>query len=519
MQLPNQTLRGLIDQCDKQSSDWPANGTSVVYVRAYTNLDLGPNQTVSDYMGAYCGFTKEAQVRDYRHTLYTVRRQANPRDTLRPTLYDIASRAPANGRHVFIAMSQFGTEGLKAGGTPELKRMAEQSIILMLQTYASWLNTVASMGALVQRARILQRIERDVRRATGFQPNWRVRWGTNVSSPLFEMDGFYQQLAADSAPSVPMLVQSIYRPHPDKAGKTIGRLAMSFRNRRDGLLAYFTGYRVSHGIVCLNIHVPGTLASQIRQAVEREPSKKPLIATLVLECMDHGEHPTPYFGLPAVGGYREFGAANALGIRVEWKHHAKDEWFTAQLQVPWQRIKIAWKGLRAGDAKPVEGIYQQAIALIQLVRGEDYPGAPEGFWQSLTARGARPTIQKLEVNHMKQAMRWITVIPTPASPVVRSTPGETRSWLIQNRARLSRFMVIGERPEKQDPFWGLDRHSTLTATHQTAIRCDTCLIIKRRTNMPEDPSCKYDPKTQACPPCAALGRCCTFTPRTALLAG
>ncbi|KAK3305906.1 uncharacterized protein B0T15DRAFT_511772 [Chaetomium strumarium] len=302
--LPS-TLRGLIDRCDKQSSDWPPDGTSVVYVRAYTNLDLGPNQTASDDMGAYCGFTINAQRRDGEHKNGIVKCQANPRNTLRPTHYDVASRAPANGRHVFIVMSQFGTEGLKTGGTPEPKRMAEQTIMLMLQTYAPWLNTLVSMDATVQ------------------------------------------------CPYTPK----------DRKG----------RSSRDRL--------------------PAQLA--------------------------------------AVGGYRDFGAANALGIRVEWKHHTKDEWFTARLQAHWRMIRKARKGLRAGDATAVEELYQRAMALIQLVRGEDYPEAPEGFWRPLAVRGARPTVQKLEVDHMKQMMRWIT----------------------------------------------------------------------------------------ACPPCAALGRCCTFTPRTALLAG
>ncbi|KAL2196625.1 hypothetical protein P885DRAFT_61215 [Corynascus similis CBS 632.67] len=124
MNTPDQTLPGLIAMCDKQTSTWPENGKGVIYVRAYTHLD--PGQTDANNTGLYVG-------------------------------------------------------------TPEAQAMAEQTVMLMLKSYAPWVETWPDeLEPYSQRARLLVKVEqrsKNLRVAIKF-PGPRVGPGIMFDAPF-----------------------------------------------------------------------------------------------------------------------------------------------------------------------------------------------------------------------------------------------------------------------------------------------------------------------------------------------
>ncbi|KAL2130600.1 hypothetical protein VTI74DRAFT_6199 [Chaetomium olivicolor] len=435
--------------------------------------------------------------------------------------------------HVLIALHQDRDEKLAAGGTPEMKCMAEQTVMLMLKSFCPWMQTDSSKRAdlSLMRSRLLHDIERKTRQDTGFQPGWRIR-GTNILSPLFEFR-FHDRAPREAAT---MQTVSTIPPHPSLSGMTVARAVFSWHRHghrvgKDvGVVAVLREFRVGHpdqNLSRLFIHVPGNLTSQIRKSVEDTPSDRPFMATMVLELMGRGEHHYPYFGLPTAGPYKDFGAANALGIRIEWKDISSSKWFTAYLRISIKRSGTVADALMEGDSTPLESLYQEATALIQMIRGEEYPDAPDGFWRFLSFRGSRPAIQRFEVDHLQQTVRWIVPIPTASTnPPTRSRFEDNSQWLLNNHERLSPFMVVGEQPSQKDKVWYVDRTSTISANNTAGPAgppCDTCTIIAtcradRGKSSLKQP-CEYDSVTKTCPSCQAMNRTCTFTPFTKVLGG
>ncbi|KAH6839498.1 hypothetical protein B0I37DRAFT_235730 [Chaetomium sp. MPI-CAGE-AT-0009] len=239
--------------------------------------------------------------------------------------------------------------------------------------------------------------------------------------------------------------------------------------------------------------------------------------------MENGEHSRPYFGLPAVGQYRNYGAANCLGIRVEWKHHTQPRWFTAPLQLSLHEHGQMARALLRGDATRLTRRYQEATALIQMLRGQDSPNATDGFWRSLGFRGSRPVIQHLETDHLNQTIRWVSPpISYHAASPIKATTEENMSWLLDHRRKLSPHMVIGTRPEVGGAAWALDKRSMSSSGRHgvslVGIPCDTCVILRSR-NPYGLQTCGYDSESGTCTTCRALKRCCTFTPLTGILTG
>ncbi len=242
------------------------------------------------------------------------------------------------------------------------------------------------------------------------------------------------------------------------------------------------------------------------------------MVTLALELMDDGHnHELPFYGLPTVGPYRDFGAANSLGMRVEWKHWSLPKWFSAPLQIGARRHRKIGIALLKGDGSQIERLYQEATALVQMIRGEECPNAPEGFWIALCARGSRATIQRLEVDHLQQSICWAPQLPRQVAPPTRATAEENRKLLYKNPPA-GRHTAVGIKPARNDAIWYYDSTSTKSAAKDPV--CDTCTIISKCRSGPNlkfTVDCNYDPEIQACPTCKAMNRICTFTPVTPLL--
>ncbi len=224
METPNQTVLGLIPACDTQTTSWPADGAGIIYVRVYTQLDANPPDP--NNTGIYVGVTIHASDRDEAHRHQTSK---PARVTDRPTHYDIARKA--RSCKVLVALHQNKDETLAAGGTPQAKKVAEQTILLMLGSYAPWAVASQRIDVLLQRARLLWSIDRIVRAKTGFQPGWKIGHGTNVSSPLFE--SFYDR---EFGRSVAALVQTstAIPPHPRLPGKTVTHVCIVLQHHSRG---------------------------------------------------------------------------------------------------------------------------------------------------------------------------------------------------------------------------------------------------------------------------------------------
>jgi hypothetical protein len=531
MESPNLSVAGLIAGCDKQRKSppppWPADGHRVIYLRVYTHTDR--EIAFGNDTGLYVGYSGFAQMRDESHTKITKwPRQPKPN---MPTHYDIAKLCHPRRRHVLIAILQQDTETFAAGGTPEIRTMSEQTVMLMMKSYCPWTLLSDSTSLFTQRARLLQTIEKRARRDTNFQPGWAV-CGTNVSSPLFE---FRHQ--HDLSEVSMMQTLSVHPPHPSKPAMTVSRVLLRFRKEHKAASTHLRGHRVGdpESTTPLRIHLPHDLVSRIRQDVEVTPSTEAFYVVVVFELVEGGEHKdrehpypeheNPYAGLPTVGPYKDFGAGNALGVRVEWRHHTLPKWFTAPIQISLKRQRHIASALRKGDATELVQLYQEVTAIIHMIRGEDLPNAPTGFWRSLGFRGSRPAIRKYEVDHLEQTARWVAPVTTHTTwRPTRSSFSQNSDWLCDYRDNISRLMSVGERPGKQDRLFYIDttsaRHAFQTAG-PAGVRCDTCTIFAIRSLSQNVSSavepCQHNPSTGTCPPCRALNRRCTFTPITKLL--
>lgn len=230
-----------------------------------------------------------------------------------------------------------------------------------------------------------------------------------------------------------MLSLSVIPRHPRDPIKTISRMVFRFFSTMAlGVRTDLAGPRSGAGTPTTRIAIPmsGAIVPRIRQDIEETPSGNPFWATLAFELMDGGkDYKHPYFELPATGPYKNFGAVNALGMRVEWKHYTLQEWFSAPLQISGLRRGRARRGLQKGDPTPMLRLYQEAIAIIQVLRGQDCPQAPPGFWRSLGSRGSRPVIRKLDVNHLEQTIQWAIHPPSQAPVPEKATLDDNRPWL------------------------------------------------------------------------------------------
>jgi len=385
----------------------------------------------------------------------------------------------------------------------------------MLDSYAPWAVASEGVDVFLQRARLLRNIDQAVRRNTGFQPGWKISQGANVSSPLFE--SFHErEIAAAGAAMVQ--TSTVLPPHPKLPGKTVTRLALTFTMTHEGAaLGQVMGHRRgdAKSATPIRISIPKALVAQMTQSIGTMSSNV-FMATLAFEVMADGqEHELPFYGLPTVGPYRDFSAANSLSIRVEWKHGSESKWFSAPLQIGSRRHRKIGIALLKGDGSQMERLYQEAMALLQMIRGEECPDAPPGFWRSLGARGSRAMVQRLEVDHLGQSIRWVAQLPIQAAPPTRASVQENTKLLYDNRGPQT---TVGFQPPKGTAYWYRDNTSSKSAGKKVA--CDTCMIISRcraSGDIKFGGKCTYDPVAKACPACKALKRQCTFTPITKLL--
>ncbi|KAK4033479.1 hypothetical protein C8A01DRAFT_40047 [Parachaetomium inaequale] len=116
---------------NRQTTSWPAQYAGALYIRVYTHLD--PNPLNTNNASLSFSWPANAQARPFYHHS----RLANLRGiTHRPYHYDVARKALSRHRPVLIAIHQQDTETLAAPWIAESRRMAEQTVMLMMKSYA-----------------------------------------------------------------------------------------------------------------------------------------------------------------------------------------------------------------------------------------------------------------------------------------------------------------------------------------------------------------------------------------------
>lgn len=258
-----------------------------------------------------------------------------------------AAATPAERRHVLIVVCK---DTMSVVGNVRIaKNMLEQTVILTLQSYASFVGRTPGWRSFShpQRINFFSALERQVRLDTNFQPKWRLTHGTNTVSPLFEFAWLWKGVGAVEDGRLPfgqIMVQSFEPRHPSLPGRKVYRSVQPVHtwHKNDCVLHFMAmsgtsaadtvgAGRETDGNFALS--VPFVLAEKIIKSTKAPPGLS-FKVVLMFELLDGGvPHEWPYLGFPSLGPYVNYNAVNSLGIRIEWQDAMSKRWYTCPIVV------------------------------------------------------------------------------------------------------------------------------------------------------------------------------------------
>lgn len=531
MDMPNATPQKLIQFCDRQREDWPSPDQHVVYLRVYTHQD--PQRSDVNAAAIYCGQTNDAHGRELSHLEHT--RKHTPRSG-RLGHYDIAAATPAERCHVLIVVCN-DTMSV-AGNVRIAKNMLEQTIILTLQAYASFVGTTPRQRSFgnPQRINFLSALERQVRLDTNFQPKWRITHGTNTNSPLFEFAWLWKGTVAvedGRSPFGHIMVQSVEPRHPSLPGRKVYRTVREVYiwSRNDyGIVFYgMSGTSAADTVRAgretddkFKFAVPLVLAEKIIASTKATPGRS-FKVVLVFELLDKGvPHERPYLGFPSLGPYVNYNGVNSLGIRLEWQDATSKLWYTCPIAVRRHVLTKIGQGMYQGDAGASIDHFSRVTALIHMLRSQQCVDPTGVFYRTAYFRSNVPTVQHFIVDHLSQSARWEIPVSREVPAPQKATFEHNYAIMVKNAHLLSKYTVVNA-PEggKKDAIYDVDNISLQSSVRANDVVCDTCTLLGRIRTEPNLTSstffhgfkdCKYDHTDKTCDVCKAMVRPCTFTP-------
>ncbi|KAK6003465.1 hypothetical protein QM012_009236 [Aureobasidium pullulans] len=237
-------------------------------------------------------------------------------------------------------------------------------------------------------------------------------------------------------------------------------------------------------------------------AVSAENDPKPpegVRVSAVFEIMDDGkQHEVPWARVPTVGMYRNWSAANALGLRFEWKEGDQFK------KMPWQNLHAYSYETTAEDTTDVGTgalhSYATAEGIRRYLEQETVTNPGAWFRNYGTAR-----ILDVSYDHLTQTTTLKEIFPGP--PITLKQSFELTSQEIEDQLVAAGFERdrIGDKRGKLDT----NRRS-----------CDKCFLISGGDSGPRGRTClktthsAYHPncdKKKSCMHCLVAGMPCTFT--------
>ncbi|KAG5802293.1 hypothetical protein H9Q71_013127 [Fusarium xylarioides] len=448
-----------------------------IYVILYLNLDGG------DEVGLYIGQTNILQKRLYQHRSQVDQGSSTPH-------YSIARKAEADDRHMRVLWYRDNQQPKN----PTILDMAEQTMIVILDTYNSWITNSNSnliskpeFQLMHEQCAFLQLLSGQVRNITGWQQHLDVDIrGCNSASPLFHsmrspiIDCFRVPELGPESGSYTVYRRPCSILHPTAEN----RPKMGARSRAS--LPYFDDDGNAHVL----------LFTCPEEVFKDSP---PESGHLIFEIMDgRRSHSHPWYGCPSVGPFRNFDDVSCLGIRMEWYDVSSNRWATVQL--------CHKGGTRRTTSDMLLG-WRRAYTIIQLLEGITWIGPLNGL-QKNAHLGAR-RVMELTVDHLQQTCQWIPR-RTASSPAPTLASWGYNFQLMANQFGYGKTIICREQPPIEDDFWFVTT-GDLNRRKPGKIRCDFC----KYTWAPGANTCVRDETRDdiwVCKPCSEMNRPCTFTP-------
>ncbi|KAK1828955.1 hypothetical protein QBC39DRAFT_358069 [Podospora conica] len=541
LEQPTLKIATLLSEC-LHVHDAPYDTDDVtIYVHIMTHLDTTHNNV--ENAAIYVGRSNNVKRRVGEHELRIEKeREADPGDTpatQKPGHYDIAPLTPPDHSHWVAAVSadmvyEFQRVNLGAFLACE---MLEQTMIILLGSFAPWLiadDAEGSPTGWVIRAKTMNGAAERVRTRTGipFPCAWPSVRGTNVTCPIFMVyaGAVYEGPASE--------VQAIYIPspahRPTSPGRHVYRFPRRFYSTKKGgevrqvgtSLTSHVGGGKAHK---LKIHVPLPIVPVITESIDPrfKDEQGGLWVTLAFEVMDNNApHPAPYLGFPAIGPYKDFGAPNCLGLRIEWM----DAKTKKVLSLPLASSRRVASAFNLELAKGVGTKWLRAFAdftgIINTLRGQKFSNPNATFSGYVSFGHGPPIVRMLDFNFMEQtvALRTIEVTGVP-----RPEPANFRA----NRDLLktlvgppeSGTILIYPPGGAVNHMYAITSQSQSNAVKETKVtgnvQCDTCTLVKHLGQHRQEAiiKCSARPGKDSCVPCNLLVRPCTFSSRAKLSQG
>ncbi|KAM0369474.1 hypothetical protein ACHAPK_006110 [Fusarium culmorum] len=250
--------------------------------------------------------------------------------------------------------------------SPEIVTMAEQTMILLMDSYLRFLfkprQDSASLIASSNQAKYLSSVMTTTAAATAW-PRIRTK-GCNFASPLFDFKKSSDIIAVRTVPGDPS-----------------DRTFTSYRMKRSVLYYAFRdgsfSARIGFGVDV--IRQSGTALKEFVIVAKDEQmiAQRPRHVYLVYEIMDDRRpHPRPWIGVPSVSYFENFQQAFSLGIHLEWFNEATQAW----CKVTCQRYKTGrpMDLAKRRDINGSLGPYFDCMILIQGLKRLEYTGPLNG---------------------------------------------------------------------------------------------------------------------------------------------
>lgn len=399
--------------------------------------------------------------------------------------------------------------------------MLEQTIMLLMHTYAGWVSTACAgehLSLRLNQARLLLSVSDQVRadlarRGIQILPAWLPAHGTNVTSPLFTKTQHGHPARE---------IQAVYIPptHPRKPGRTLYRLSRHFHERPDGGGSTFLQSRrpeppgkPSKRPHSIHICLRRTTMEMIRKSIGPSlGTGRFLNLTLAFKLMDDAHpHPHPFLGFPSIGPYTNYyNMANSLGLRVEWQaaggniHSVPIPWntiLTSTLNGELLRTKEVDIGRLTGAQK-----FQDVMGIINMLRCQTFSDPSPVFNVAVNFGWSAPVVRLLRINHLEQTLSWETLQLTKVPCPREATFAENAATLVDAvRQGTLGLMTSTIRPQDgMDAMYNCDETSK-RAARMTGPICDTCYICEDG-NTSGRKQCTAIPNSKTCQVCKRLSR-------------
>lgn len=252
--------------------------------------------------------------------------------------------------------------------------------------------------------------------------------------------------------------------------------------------------------------------------------------TLAFEIIDNdAPHPAPFLGFPDIGPYKNFGAPNSLGLRIEYLDAKTNK--VVSLPLTYRTSGTIFNNdLAVGTGTRWLRVFADFIGIINMLRCQKFSNPDNTFSHYVNFGYGPPIVRKLNFNFLEQTVTMetikVTSVPRPEPADFRANrdrlqalvgppgPGGTLLLYPPNGSRNDMYSIT-----KESKFSANIGQSRLPSSKKAddaqpaSLACDTCMLIKNTKPFSDtvEIKCTAGPDKNTCDPCGLLVRPCTFS--------